>query len=646
MTDFVLPAGQYFSVSGRIHPGSGGQTRALLLRNRLFAQRAGIEPVLLCLDDAPNYPQIRQTFIEQGQLVAPMRLLNLFEWHRDNPVDDLEPVAGQLPEIEGFDVDDVRHPDGTIYQTRYLQRHGGQPVVIDYRRPDGSVFLRVPAGPPSTSSPATDVLLVNGKGDQVGRWPTQRGWRKNWILSLLQPDQRAFLFCDSRFAIADIMPLADPRLHVVHLMHNVHQRPPYLWSSPVSPEYRPLLSNSAHLDALVTLTERQSQDVADRFGATANLFVVPNPVEEVPATNPAAPAAAAEGRGRMRFAVVTRLEKQKRIEDAIAAFALVLKQEPDATLEIYGEGRLRAFLTEQIESLGVQESVRLMGYRLDAQATLRTATAMLLTSRFDGYPLATLESLSHGCPVIGYDIKYGPREQISHQVDGFLVEPGNVRELADRIVQLIRDPDLAGRLSAAARQKAAQHDYRSFLTDWQSVLEQVVANRPYRSRISAVDVEVSRLGYLRSHRLPSQYARTAFLRRLTGRRAASAGFRTAPRMEFAGRLRVRGTSERSTLDDVRFSLDAVCEASGSITALPLQVQRSGDWFRLTSNFDPAVLFAAVEPQAQALQLRLRLVWQNCSWQTMLARPRRLAPNYELSYSDTGDLTLLRGPQRS
>ena len=51
-----MPEGQYFSLSGIITPACGGQTRALLMRNRLLAQHAGIEPTLLTFDRRPHYP--------------------------------------------------------------------------------------------------------------------------------------------------------------------------------------------------------------------------------------------------------------------------------------------------------------------------------------------------------------------------------------------------------------------------------------------------------------------------------------------------------------------------------------------------------------------------------------------------------------
>ena len=143
----------------------------------------------------------------------------------------------------------------------------------------------------------------------------------------------------------------------------------------------------------------------ERYGETNNLFVVPNPVDlPEPPENP-------PPRERARFAVVSRLERQKRLDHAVRAFALVLEQEPEARLDIYGLGNLRVPLQQLIDDLGVGHAVKLCGHDVHARETLLTATAFLMTSRFEGYPLASLESRSRGCPVVSYDIKYGPREQ-------------------------------------------------------------------------------------------------------------------------------------------------------------------------------------------------------------------------------------------
>lgn len=639
MPQIDMPEGTYLSVAGQIHPDTGGQTRALLLRNRLLARYTDVEPLLLSFDDTPHYPRIREVLREQGQLVGSMRLLNAFEWYRDDVVDDLTPTGDALPVIEGLDQEDVPHPDGSVYLTRHVTRYGADPVILDYRRPDGSVYLRVPAGGSATVSRLTKVYLVNSKGEPVGAWPSQRGWRKEWILRLLEPDRRAFLICDSRFAIADLIGVRDPRLHVVHVVHNMHLRSPYHVNSPLSPSYQPLFDGMQDLDGLVTLTERQGQDIAERFGATDNLYVASHPVDtpDQPDPRPA--------RDPMRFVVLARLERQKRLEDCIRAFALVLKEEPDARLDIYGNGSLRERLTTEIEKLGVGRAVRLRGHDRDAKNQLWSANGMLVTSRFEGYSLAILEARSRGCPVVTYDVKYGPREQITDGEDGFLVRSGDLRGLADGVLRLIREPDLAARMSAAALDNSSrQQGHLKLLEDWRGVLEQVIDRRRRRTRLTSVELDVSRLGFRRRGRLPDRYARGA-LRRLGGRRSTSAGFRAAPPVEFAGRLTVSGGSETSTLADALLTLDAVDRATGARVPLPLTVQRSGKVFRLSSSFVLREVFDALEgagTEAAEVTLRLRLIWHNSHWETMLARPRRLAPGYELSYAGDGELSLLRG----
>jgi hypothetical protein len=61
-------------------------------------------------------------------------------------------------------------------------------------------------------------------------------------------------------------------------------------------------------------------------------------------------------------------------------------------------------------------------------------------------------------------------------------------------------------------------------------------------------------------------------------------------------------------------------------------------------FDLAEAFNMIENKAHALRLRLRLVWNNSSWETILRRPQGWAPRYEVSFADDGELTLLRHPR--
>ncbi|MEJ1230431.1 MAG: glycosyltransferase [Galbitalea sp.] len=68
----------------------------------------------------------------------------------------------------------------------------------------------------------------------------------------------------------------------------------------------------------------------------------------------------------------------------------------------------------------------LHGHVPDAVDRLDAAAVLLLTSRHEGQPLVILEALARGCPVVAYDVHYGPGEMIEDGRSGLLVEPGDV----------------------------------------------------------------------------------------------------------------------------------------------------------------------------------------------------------------------------
>ena len=90
------------------------------------------------------------------------------------------------------------------------------------------------------------------------------------------------------------------------------------------------------------------------------------------------------------------------------------------------------------------------------------------------------------------------------------------------------------------------------------------------------------------------------------------------------------------------TLDAVGVVSGFIVPIPLQVTRAGTTFTLSATIDIAEVFRDLDDNGRSMRLRLRLVWENSSWETTLERPRRMEPNYEVSFTGTGEIPLNRG----
>lgn len=611
----MLPQGRYLSCTFSVSPDMAGQTRALLMRNRFLAGEGGVRPTVLALGGAPDYEERRRVLLERGLLSEHVGLLNLYDHYREHGWGDVEPGGEPRPDL-GAPVAEETRPDGSPWRTSYREPGTGR-VVYEYLRDDGTPFLRIPRfGTAERASWRCTIHRIGPGGEPLGEFASVGRFFRHWIRDLAAGHERTFLFIDSRFVIPHLVPLRAPDIHVVYQMHNMHLEPPRRWDSSTHPVYRRVLARIDDMDAMVTLTERQRDDIAERRGRTSNLFVVANPVD-LP-DRPAPPAT----RDPHRVTIMARLETQKRLIHAISAFQRVVEAVPDARLDIYGEGSQRAKLQAEIERADLTGSVTLRGFDPAAREALWTSSAFLLTSEYEGYPLSTLESMSHGCPVVSYDIRYGPREQIADGVDGFVVPEGDQAALADRVIELLRSPELVARMSTAAREKVARYGPAQFVERWAQVLRAVVEQAPARTRIEDARLELERLRLVRDRGWRRRLANLA-----PGRVDAGAA------LELVGVLRVTG---RGDLDAARLELAAIREASGEVVDVPLTVERASDGFALSAQ----IRLADVLPAPGVARLRLRLIWRNAAWQTDVAVPAADG-EIALSFGPGGVVQLVR-----
>jgi poly(glycerol-phosphate) alpha-glucosyltransferase len=594
-----LPEGRYLSLAFRVTTDSGGQTRALLMRNRILATECGVRPDVLTLGPAADYPQRREELREQGQLIDGMRLLNIYEHFREHGWGGDEPTGESLEDLSAHVLREEPGPDGSPF--RLIHRLPGEErPIIDYLRADGTPYLRMPAFSINYKSWWRGRIQLAGEGGAiVGEYETPGQWFRRWIRDLVGDDERAFVFMDSRFVVPHVVPMRGRRFFLIYQMHNLHVGPPHRWNSEVSLVYKRALERIDGMDAMVTLTERQRDDVAERNGRTSNLFVVPNPIPM-----PEPPSEEQE-RDPNQVTIVARLEPQKRLSHAIEAFERVVAAVPGARLDIFGDGSRRDELQAEIDRRGLSASVTLRGFDPRAREALWTSSAFLMTSSFEGYPLSTLESMSRGCPVVSYDIKYGPREQIADGVEGFLVPAGDTALLAERVIELLRSPELVARMSAAARARAERYGPREFLAGWADVVRAVVEHKPLRTRLDAVNLELTRLRAVSGNPLGR------LVQRGPDFELGPVGSRRA--LELAGVLTVEGNGRKSGLEAVELTLAWVHDESGEVTELPLAVKLSEEQFRLR---------ALVDLPATDARLRLRLIWRNSSWETDLVRLER------------------------
>jgi len=236
----------------------------------------------------------------------------------------------------------------------------------------------------------------------------------------------------------------------------------------------PFLLENLHwrADAIVMQTQGSLECLDD--AARARASVIPNPVEiDFPSALPSSDHAKPLMRTPRLLAATGRLTWQKGFDMLIDAFAVIAPHHPDWTLVIWGEGEARDALQRQIGQLGLADRIRLAGNSSSPGEWLAQADAFVLSSRYEGFSNALAEAMAAGLPVVSFDCAYSPSDLIDNEINGLLVENGNVPALAAALSRLLGDAALRARLGAAARETGIRLRPDMIVKQWDDMLEAI-----------------------------------------------------------------------------------------------------------------------------------------------------------------------------
>lgn len=242
-------------------------------------------------------------------------------------------------------------------------------------------------------------------------------------------------------------------------------------SSPVS------LKASAHLckTTICVSNELRSSLIRD-FGYPARkMRTIHNGVslsEFVPSESNGARMRAKLGLRPDEFVLVcaARLSEQKGIDILLEAIACVLRNGISCKCVIVGDGPLREQLLERAREMGLSGQVFFEGFQEDVRPYLQAGSAFVLTSRWEGLPLAILEAMACGLPCIVTDVG-GNAEAITHRMEGLVVPPESAEAVADAISYLATHPQERAEMSKQARARTCDaFDIKSTMADIRRVI--------------------------------------------------------------------------------------------------------------------------------------------------------------------------------
>jgi len=171
---------------------------------------------------------------------------------------------------------------------------------------------------------------------------------------------------------------------------------------------------------------------------------------------------------------------QRHLVDALAALA---RLHPTVHVAIAGRGDLESALSAQARDHGVGERLHLLGLRSDIAAILAAADVFVLPSLSEGLPLALLEAMFAGCPIVASDVGEVGAVLAGGEA-GVLVPPGDPTALAAAIGGLLSDPSRARELGArAALRAAAEYDVSQMVRRYLDTYHELI--RTPRDRAAA-----------------------------------------------------------------------------------------------------------------------------------------------------------------
>ena len=257
--------------------------------------------------------------------------------------------------------------------------------------------------------------------------------------------------------IAEMHFAMDQRRQLIEANHKS-----LFWSLVGEVRTRQLVQAVKPLERLVVLTEADKA-AWEKAGCT-NVTVIPNPC----AIN--SRKSKVESRKTKTVLAVGRLHEQKGFDLLLQAWKPIEKTYSDWSLRIVGEGPKRAELEAQIESQGLKRVV-LAGATNNVLDEYEAASIFVLSSRYEGLPLALIEAMWSGLPCIAFDCPQGPAELLAED-RGWLVPNGDIAELTAQIAYALSHPEEALKCAQKA-QSFAQTTYSeaAIMPQWVQLIE-------------------------------------------------------------------------------------------------------------------------------------------------------------------------------
>lgn len=469
-----------YMVTWKLEREFGGMTTVCTQRAGLFAQRYG-RAFVVTFNRAPDQPQIVDELVGKGKLSPDVQVLNLYLDLAQRGLAPQEPVAVKKFDPDTSDLvlgETVAYPGAPErpFSQHFTDGRAEGTGQRRFLRKDGSTFLIDTKGFDPQGKKRRCLEVLDTEGAVIARFNTAPALYRYWLSSLAD-HENSLVVVDSKYTAALLdkwKTTKVPKLYAFHSIHVAKGEP--LETGQLSKPHAPIIQARQQWDGFVFLTAAQRDAYVRRFGDAERCFVIPNPLKS--GTLPGPP----PQRRSTHLIAAGSLTANKNVAASIKVVAELVRRGHHPVLHVVGQGAQRGKLEALCQELGVADQVLFHGYSDRLPEFFAGCTAQLFTSANEGQALVLLEAQQQGCIPVSYDINFGPADSIRDGGNGFLVEPGDLQAMADRVEQLITDGQLAAKMSEHCRQFAREYAANDVIARWLETRNKAAALKAHSTR--------------------------------------------------------------------------------------------------------------------------------------------------------------------
>ncbi|KOR13113.1 glycosyl transferase family 1 [Staphylococcus carnosus] len=492
-----------YTITSTLPKFHAGRTKALLKRIDFIQDKLKRKQTILTTNYDPNYRDVYQSFEERELLKSTIPIINLYEWLSDYNVYNVpktkfkkkkiykpQPIRisnytekedekrnairyydqdtgkyimyrqffpeSDIIKFEDYFVDGVKHKIerhefnmyGYLHRISNFSRKINKKTEDQFYDLDGNLYCRRFFDEDENNRINSILIYKHGRVEKG--FSNEKDLFTYFFNHIFEDGDT--VFDDARLLDKSLLN-CDKKIKPIMVLHNAHVE-----GSEIKPSYKTALLNSDKVFKYIVLTNHQKEDIQSKVDIPDDKFaIIPHFIENQKR----------KARKKDRFIYMGRFAPEKQITHIIEAYKIFKEKGYPTKLVLFGAGigAERKNIEKLVHNYHLENDVTIETFTEDPLKEFRESKASILTSRREGFGLTVMESINEGCPVISYDVKYGPREIIEDGENGYIVEVNNIQGVAESMVSIVEHPLENVKTKKTLTEKAAIKNFKQLFKE-------------------------------------------------------------------------------------------------------------------------------------------------------------------------------------